>query len=203
MSGLSVRKALTVELYDVTGEALPENDPIVTGALFFSYKLGESGRLASEEIRSAAALACNEIREAGRLAALEIREAAREAAVSSGKAITAVEVATRAAAAAVDRLAADRTQMLKSVETQVAKCVKAASAGQAGSHNAWNIPVWYAVVGSCIGAAGISAALMFGFERGSVQAQEAAVGRSFARVVPALDPKLREQIMRHLRKKGS
>lgn len=80
------RKALAVELFKVTGEAVPENDPIVTGALFFSYKLGESGRLAGEAIRDAAALASNEIREAGRLAALEVREATRESAVSSVKA---------------------------------------------------------------------------------------------------------------------
>lgn len=197
------RKALAVELFEVTGEAVPENDPIITGALFFSYKLGESGRLAGAAIRDTALLASNEIREAGRLAALEVRESSRESAASSGKAITALEASTRAAAAAVDRLAADRTQMLKSVDTQVAKCVKAARAGQAGSHSARYISVWYAVVGSCIVAAAISAALIFGFERGSVQAQEAAVGRSFARMVPVLDPKLREQLMRHLRKKGS
>jgi len=49
----------------------------------------------------------------------------------------------------------------------------------------------------------MSAALIFGLERGSAQAQEAAVGRAFARVVPALDPKLREQLMQHLRKKGN
>lgn len=44
---------------------------------------------------------------------------------------------------------------------------------------------------------------MFDLERNSVQAKEAAVGQAFARIVPTLESKVREQLMQHLCKKGS
>lgn len=38
-------------------------------------------------------------------------------------------------------------------------------------------------------------------ESGRARAEEAAIGRSFARAVPTMDSKLRAQLMEHLRKK--
>jgi hypothetical protein len=196
------RIALAVELFEVTGEAVPENDPIVTGALFFSYKLGESGRLAEEGIREAALLASKEIADAGMRAALDICEAGRKSGVDSSRAIIAAEAASRAAAAAFEKMSADRTQLLKAVEMQMMKCAKLAGKQQSSTQDFRYVPVWYAMAAAVVGAVALSAALLIGIERNSAQANEAAVGRSFIRVLPALDSKLREQLMEHLRKKA-
>lgn len=200
MSSQEDRKALVVELFNVTGEAVPENDPIVTGALFFSYKLGESGRLAEEAIRNAASHAMEGIREAGRLAAQDIREAGRQAAQDSAGALQAADAATRSATAAIDKMSADRLQLMKAVEAQMVKCLKQAGKEQSGVQAFHHIPTRYAVLGSIIGAVVLAAALTVGIQRGSDVAAEAAVGRSFARAVSTMDTKLREQVLEHLRK---
>ena len=200
MGAPSDRKALAVELFDVTGEAVPENDPIVTGALFFSYKLGKAGRFAEKEVREAARAASLEIREAGRLAAQDIRDAGRSYAADSAEAVSKAEASSRAAAGVIDRLSSDRSQILKTVETHIAKCVKLASNRQSGPDGLRYVPAWYAVVAAVAGAVALAAAWQLGIEQGSVRAEEAAIGRSFARAVPTMDPKLRAQLMEHLRK---
>lgn len=116
--------------------------------------------------------------------------------------IAAIELraASNLAAAANLSLATDRPKLLKDIEAHVARCVKQAGKVQSGVADFRFVPVRYAVVGAFAGALAMTAALMFGFERGSSQAEEAAIGRSFSRVVPELDPKLREQLLEHLRK---
>lgn len=200
MGGPVDRKALSVELYEVTGEAVPESDPIVTGALFFSYKIGEAGRLAEESVRAAALVAAADIREAGRLAAEEIREATCQSALSSAEAVISAEQATRSASLAIEKLVADRTQLFRSVDSHMAKCVKLASQGQSNATGFRTVPVWYALSGAVAIGIALAAALAIGFERGSAQADDAAVGRSFVRVVPTMDAKLKQQLMEHLRK---
>lgn len=202
MGGPEDRKALAVELFTVTGEAVPENDPIVTGALFFSYKLGESGRLAEEALREAASLAMKEIREAGRLAAQDIREAARQIAFDNGEAVIASETAMRSAAGALEKMSVDRSQLMKAVEAQIVKGMKQANKGATVAQGLSHIPVRYAVLSALASAVVLTAAVMVGIERGSAQAEEAAIGRAFSRVVPELDPKVREHIMVHLQKKA-
>jgi hypothetical protein len=196
------RKALAVELFTVTGEAVPEDDPIVTGALFFSYKLGESGRLVEAAIREAASLAVAEIREAGRLAAKDIREAGRQIVLDNGEAMTASEKAMRSTAGALEKMSADRSQLLKAVEAQIVKGMKQVNKGAAVSQNVSHIPVRYAIFSALAAAVVLTAAVTVGIERGSAQAEEAAIGRAFSRVVPELDPKVREHIMVHLEKKA-
>lgn len=194
------RKALVVELFNVTGEAVPENDPIVTGALFFSYKLGESGRLAEEAIRNAASHAMQEIREAGRLAAQDIRDAGRQAAQDSAGALQAADAATRSATAAIAKMSADRLQLMKAVEAQMVKCLKQAGNGQSRVQDCRYVPIRYAVVGALISAVILAAVFTVGVLRGVNLAEDAAVGRSFARIVPIMEPKLKEQLMEHLRR---
>lgn len=101
---------------------------------------------------------------------------------------------------AADSDSKDRTKILRDIEAHVAKCAKAAGQGRASPPPLGYVPTWYAVVGAVMGAVALSAAMLVGIERGSAQAQDAAVGRSFARVVPTLDPKLKQQLMEHLRK---
>jgi hypothetical protein len=196
------RKALAVELFTVTGEAVPENDPIVTGALFFSYKLGESGRLAEAAIREAASLAVTEIREAGRQAAKDIREAGRQIVLDNGEATTASEKVMRSTAGALEKMSADRSQLLKAVEAQIVKGMKQVNKGAAVSQDVSHIPVRYAIFSALAAAVVLTAAVTVGIERGSAQAEEAAIGRAFSRIVPELDPKVREHIMVHLEKKA-
>ena len=48
----------------------------------------------------------------------------------------------------------------------------------------------------------LAATWKMGIEHGTARAEEAAVGRAFSRVVPSLDPKLRDHLMEHLRKRA-
>ena len=200
MGGPGDRKALAVELFEVTGEAVPETDPIVTGALFFSHKLGEAGRLATEEIREAARVGASELREAGRVAAQELGEAGRKAALDAGAAALKAEACALSSANVIERMVAERSQFLKALESQMFKCVKIAANGQSSHQGIRYVPAWYALVGAVLGAFALAAAWAVGVEHGATRAEEAAVGRSFARVVPTLDPKLKAQLMEHLRK---
>jgi len=131
------------------------------------------------------------LRAAGDSVALKLESAASE-----------LRAASSVATVANSALIADRAKLLKDIEAHVARCVKQASKGQSSTLDFRFIPVRYAVGGAFAIAVAMTAALMFGFERGSAQAEEAAVGRSFSRVVPELDPKVREHIMDHLRKKA-
>lgn len=91
-----------------------------------------------------------------------------------------------------------KNKLMRDIELRIVRCIKTASA--CGGRNAHPyVPAWYAVVGAVAGAVLIAGAWVVGIERGSVQADEAAVGRSFARVVSKMDPKLRAELMEQLR----
>lgn len=199
MSGSGDRKALAVELFEVTGEAVPESDPIVTGAIFFAYKLGEAGRVAEDSIRSAAVQLASEIREAGRLANEDIRQAGEAFSLSSANAVASAEKAAQTAAAAIEKLAAERSQLFKAVDAHLSKSLKVASKGQSGVAGFRSVPVWYALGGAVAIGLALAVAFAIGLVRGSAQAEEAAVGRSFARVLPTMEPKLKQQLMEHVR----
>lgn len=115
-------------------------------------------------------------------------------------AATDLHAASTVATAANSSLVADRAKLMKDIEAHVARCVTLASKGQSGVQDCRRIPIWHAVAAAVVGAVALSAGLMFGMERGSTMAHEAALGRSFARVVPTMDAKLRQQLMEHLRK---
>lgn len=99
-------------------------------------------------------------------------------------------------------LLADRAKLFKDIEAHVAKCAKSVSKAPAGGVDLRYIPAWYAVVGALVGAVSLAIAWNIGVIQGTALAEEAAVGRAFSRVVPALDQKLRDQLMEHLRKKA-
>jgi hypothetical protein len=138
---------------------------------------------------TAALFYSHQMREAGDSTADQLRQATAE-----------LKAATKAAASVNISQSAARTRTMKEIEAHISKCVKLASKGQCSSQSFRYIPIWYAVGSAVAVAVAFSAALMFGIERGSALAEEAAVGRSFKRVVPTMDPKLRAQLMEHLRK---
>lgn len=111
-----------------------------------------------------------------------------------------LHTASQAATAANRSLSADRAKLMKDIESHVARCVKLAGNGQSGVQDFGRIPIWYAVVGALAGAVALSAALMVGVERNSAMAEDAAVGRAFARALPTMDPKLKQRLLEHVRK---
>ena len=113
----------------------------------------------------------------------------------------AADIRAAAQKALPDNGAADatRAKLMRDIESQITRCIKTASAGGGRNEHPY-VPAWYALAGAVVGAFLIAAAWVVGMERGSVQADEAAVGRSFTRVVSTMDPKLKAQLMDHLRR---
>lgn len=109
-------------------------------------------------------------------------------------------MALRSAAVALEIMSVDRSQLMKAVEAQIVKGMKQANKGGAVTQDLSHVPVQYAFLSTLAGAFVLTGAVMVGTERASAQAEEAAIGRAFKRVVPELDPKAREHIMVHLEK---
>jgi hypothetical protein len=89
---------------------------------------------------------------------------------------------------------------MKAVEAQIVKGMKQANKGAAVTQDLSHVPVQYAFLSTLAGVVVLTGAVMVGTERASAQAEEAAICRAFKRVVPELDPKVREHIMVHLKK---
>ena len=202
MGDPAARKAVVLELFTATGESIPEDDPIVTGAILFSHKLNEVAALSASHMQAAGEHAAAAIRETSQKATLVINEASQLCAAESAAACAKADVATQAATAHIAKLTAERAHLVKSIEMQVLKAVRGAGAGGVSAVSLRYIPAWYAVVGALAVGVALAAAWVAGVERGTARAEEAAVGRSFSRIVPDLDPKVREQLMEHLRKKA-
>jgi hypothetical protein len=202
MRDTAARKAIVLDLFAATGESIPENDPIVTGAILFSHKLNEVADLSASHMRTAGENAAAAIDEASQKASLVMGEASQRCAAEAAAATAKADVAMQAARAHLTKLAAERIQLVKTIETQVLKAVKLAGKGESGPLSLRYIPAWYAVVGALVGAVALAIAWNIGVIQGTARAEEAAVGRAFSRVVPALDQKLRDQLMEHLRKKA-
>lgn len=175
------RRAVVNAVFAATGKKVDEDDPIIVAALFQAFTMREVVREASAQIA-----------EAG----LAVKRAADDA----HRAVVASEAASRSAAVVLERMSAERTQLVKAVEAQMVKCLKQASKGQSSAKGMRDIPFWYAVGGALAGAVVLAVAFTVGIQHGSSLAEEAAVGRSFSRIVPTMDPKLKQQLMEHLRK---
>ena len=130
----------------------------------------------------------------------EMRGASKEVSTELKQAAADLRAASQLAMTANNALTADRAKLMKDIQTHMTRCVKIASAGQSSNQGIRYVPAWYALVGAVLGAFALAAAWAVGVEHGATRAEEAAVGRSFARVVPTLDPKLKAQLMEHLRK---
>jgi len=200
MGDPTARRAITLELFAATGESIPEDDPIVTGAILFSHKFNEVARQSAEEMEKAGRLAANTVHEAVQKAALVLSDASRRCAEESTAATAKVEAAAEAAGLQIERLTADRSQLLKMIEAQILKSMRLANKGQFSSAALRYHPAWYVVVSALVGAVALAAACVVGVERGTRRAEEAGVGRSFARAVSTMDSKLKAQLMEHLRR---
>ena len=108
--------------------------------------------------------------------------------------------ASQLALGANDALTKDRAKLIKDVQSHMTRCLKVASTGLSSHHGIRYVPIWYALVGSVAGAVALAAVWSVGVEHGATRAEEAAIGRSFTRVVPTMDPKLKAQLMEHVRK---
>lgn len=127
----------------------------------------------------------------------EMRVAGKEISESLEKATTDLRDAAQLALPAHGAAAAERAKLMRDIETHIVRCVKTASA--AGGRKAHPyVPAWYALAGAIAGALLLWAAWMIGIDRGSARADEAAVGRAFARGVSTMDPKLKALLMDHL-----
>jgi hypothetical protein len=193
---------VVLELFAATGESIPEDDPIVTGAILFSHKLNEVAALSASHMREAGERAAAAVHDASQRAALVMGEASQRCAADSAAASMKADAAAQAATAQLSKLSAERIQLVKSIETQVMKAVKLASEGGTRPLSLRYIPAWYAVIGSLSIGITLAAAWMIGIEQGTARAEDAAVGREFSRVLPELDPKVKEHIMEHLQKKA-
>lgn len=202
MGDPALRKAIVLELFAATGESIPEDDPIITGAILFSHKLNEVADLSANHMRMAGEQAAAAIDEASQKASLTMNEASQRYALEPAEAFEKAAIAAQAATAQLARLCSERTQLVKTIEAQVVKAVKLASKGESGSLSLRYIPAWYAVVGSLAVGIALTAAWKIGVEQGTSRAEEAAVGRAFSRIVPSLDPKMRKQLMQRLRKEA-
>lgn len=113
--------------------------------------------------------------------------------------------ATQSAERLCDRLAIDRQQLVVEVQAGIKKSVRASMQAGTGEGTVSQfcmpyIPAWYAVVTLFCGAGiSLSVAAWIG-ARTDEQAQEAAIGRSFTRSIPNLDPKLKDKLIEHMRK---
>lgn len=202
MGDSAARKAVVLELFAATGESIPEDDPIVTGAILFSHKLNEVAALSADHMRAAGEHAAAAVLEASHKATLVLDAASQRYAAESAAASAKAGDAAQAATAQLAKLTAERAQLVKSIETQVLKATRIASKGDANLTSLRYIPAWWAVVGALAAGVALAAAWWIGVQQGTERAEEAAVGRAFSRVVPELDPKVRESIMEHLRKKA-
>lgn len=189
MSTFPERKALSVELYEMTGDAVPESDPIITGALFFSYKLCQASRLAEDQIR-----------EAGRLAAQEVRDAASALSNAAKEAQASAEASSQATATLSKRAVGERSMLLNAIDSQTAHFVKLTAKTQCSADGLRYVPTWHVLLGAIAGAVALVFAWLVGIEQATVRAEEAAVGRAFARVLPTLEPKVRKQLKERLKR---
>lgn len=187
------RKAITLQLFAATGETIPEDDPIVTGAILFSHMLNEVARLSADEIKLAGQHAAVAIHEAAQHATLVMNEA-------SQRCVAETAAAAKVASSQSKRLDAEVIQAIKKIEAELLKAVKIASRSHGSTVTLRYIPAWYAVIGALAVGLALATAWVVGVEQGATLAEEAAIGRSFTRVVPTMDPKLKAQLMEHVRK---
>jgi hypothetical protein len=113
-----------------------------------------------------------------------------------------LRAAAQLAVAANASVAADRAKFMRDVESHIVKCLKQASKAQPDLREQGRVPTWYALSGALIMAVIFSTGWTIAAAYGSVQAEEAAVGRAFNRVAPTLDPKIKAQLYERLRNPG-
>lgn len=200
MGDPAIRQAIVLELFAATGESIPADDPIVTGAILFSHKLNEVARVSAQEMQTAGRLAADSVTEASQRAELALSKAGERCAAAAVAAASRADAVALAVTVQLERLTAERAQLLKAIDAQVSKSVKLACPGATAANSFRYIPTWHAVAGAIVAGIVLATGWHFAFGQGAEHAQEAAIGRTFTRAVSTMDPKLREQVIDHIRK---
>lgn len=144
----------------------------------------------SDPVVTAALFYAHQVREAGHNASQEIIGA-------SGAAVN----AAKAVEAAAKRMELERDKLAHELETRVLKCVRIARGSPVGPISALTlVPAWYMFASLVCGA---TLSLFVGAWSGKFSwdhSQEAAIGRSFIRSLPTLDPDVKAKLIEHMRK---
>jgi hypothetical protein len=174
MNHAAERQAIVTAVFAVTGKQVDEDDPIVVAALFQAYTMREATREAVEHIAH--------VGQAVKVAVDDARKAADEASVISR------------------RTAFDEKARADALEARVRKAVLEAGRVQLRQDSpptGWHGVVAGLVVGVFFASGAVAVACNFSFSWVS----DARLGAEFRRVIPSLEPSLRNKLMKHLEKR--
>lgn len=174
MNHTAEQQAIVTAVFAVTGKKVDEDDPIVVAALFQAYTMREATREAVEQIA--------DVGQAVKVAVDDARKAADEASAISRRA------------------AFDEKARINALEARVRKAVLEAGRVQFsrdGPPTEWRGVIAGLVMGVLLAGGVMSVACNFSFSWVS----DARLGAEFRRVVPSLEPSLRNKLMKHLEKR--
>jgi len=167
------RRAVATAVFAATGKKVDEDDPIIVAALFQAYSVREAGRESAAQIT-----------EAGK-ALVDAVSDAREAAAEAG--------------AIARQAAAERKATADALEARVRKALKDAGRVQS-THEAppegWRGVFAGVAFGLLLAGGLIVIACNFSF----AWIQDARIGAEFKRVLPKLEPSLRDELMEYFEK---
>jgi len=167
------RRAVTTAVFAATGKKVDEDDPIVVAALFQAYSVREAGRESAAQITKAGQALVDAVNDA-RKAAAEAGAMARQA-------------------------AAERKACADALETRVRKALKDAERLQStheGPPQGWRGVFAGVAFGLLLAGGVMTVACNFSF----AWIQDARIGAEFKRVLPKLDPSLRDKLMDYFEK---
>jgi hypothetical protein len=174
MDHAAERQAVVTAVFAVTGKKVDEDDPIVVAALFQAYTMREATREAVEQIA--------DVGQAVKIAVDDARKAADEASAISRRA------------------AFDEKARADALEARVRKAVLEAGRvhlSQDGPPTGWRGVIAGLVIGVFFAGGVMSVACNFSFSWVS----DARLGAEFRKVIPSLEPSLRNKLMKHLEKR--
>jgi hypothetical protein len=168
------RRAVVTAVFAATGKKVDEDDPIIVAALFHASTMRDASRAAAGQIAEAG--------QAVKLAA----DDARKVAVETGSLLR--------------QAAADEKRRADALEARITKAIREAGRTQSsdgGPPRGWRGVIAGLAVGFVMAGGIISVACGFSFS----WVTDARIGAEFRRVVPTMDPTLRDKLMEHLEKR--
>lgn len=187
MSEKDDQRRLAESVFAVTGEKLPEDDPLVVAALFYADTLRVAAKDAAATVASAGEI------ERAHLA---------HNAVKLGEATTATLLLIDEAKRLVKSASAAQQLLADSFETRMHKAMREYTKQQARQGGQGSVPTVHA--GLAVIAALLLGAALFAFGTAAVCGysfswmNDASVGRAFLRTLPTMDPAQREKLVDHL-----
>lgn len=129
-----------------------------------------------------------------------MQEASAEVSTRLSAAAQEIMVAAQHASTVNASIQADKAKLLREVEIQVAKGVRAGAKARSATGSFSHVPIKYAIAGAMGGAVALATLFYFGVETVAERERQASIGRAFSRSVQTLDPKLRQQLLDHVEK---